>query len=334
MAMRIFVTGATGFVGRNFLTWLLAHQPDVEITCLARDPKKAKAQWPQQPSNLHWLHGDLLEPATYQAAVVQADRVFHLAALVSLKNGPDFYRMNTDATHCLVNALSGSKLLQRLVFLGSISAVDRPLDQPAIGPLTEESVPHPNTDYGKSKLQAGECIIRSGLPYTILRPPYIFGPHARRNSSIDRLVRDMLAGATYLRFPFPGRASVITVDDLSEMLWLAGWHPKAKNETFFVANPSSPRITDAFAQLAQALEVPFEPLQLSPEQIERYQRRWAAAHPNHLVLRILFEDFFYCSVDKWVRLTGHQPQAGYQAGLERMIGWYRAQERLHTNTIS
>lgn len=322
--MRIFVTGATGFVGRNFLIWLLEHVPDVEMTCLVRDLNKAKAQWPQQPPNIHWLAGDLLEPSRYQAAIRQADWVFHLAALVSLKNGPEFYRMNTDATRCLVNTLAGNSMMKRLVFLSSISAVDRPFSQPAIGPLKEESLPHPNTDYGKSKLQAEEMISRSGLPYTILRPPYILGPHARPNSSMDRLIRDMLAGASYLRFPFPGRASAIAVDDLSDMLWLAGQHPHAENETFFVANPEPLRVADAVADLAQALQVPFQPLHLSPNQIERYRRRWYTTQPNHLVLRILFEDFFYCSADKWIRLTGHRPQYGYQAGLERMIDWYRA----------
>jgi UDP-glucose 4-epimerase len=325
--MRIFMTGATGFVGRNFLAWLLAYQPNLEITCLVRDVAKVEAQWPRKPGQVRWLAGDLLEPATYRAAIRQAERVFHLAALVSLTQGGDFHRMNVEATRCLVAALTGSGHLERLVFLSSISAVDRSFDVPAVGPLTEAAIPQPSTEYGQSKRRAEECIAASGLPYTILRPPYIFGPHLRQNSSLDRLIQDISAGKAYLRFPFPGQVSVIAVEDLAEMLWLAGHHPGTENQTFFAANPEPVRIADAVAAIAQALSVPLEPLSLSAGQIERVRRRWYAAAPaNPIILRILFEDFFYCSVDSWMRTTGHRPRIDYRTALAQLSEQARVQK--------
>src|SRR5690606_22586915 len=144
---------------------------------------------------------------------------------------------NTDATQSLINALKHSVRLKRLVFLSSISAFDRPLGQPAIGLLTEESIPHPNTDYGKSKLEAEKRVEQSDLPYAILRPSYIYGPYPRINSSMDRLIRNVRDQTHYTRFPFPGRASEIYVEDLAEMIWTASQHPAAENQAFFVSNP-------------------------------------------------------------------------------------------------
>ena len=330
--MKVFLTGATGFVGRNFLDWLVRHEPDTQIDCLVRDPQKAQAQWQNMPQNINkrinWIAGDLLQPETYRSQLKQAERVVHAAALVSLRNGPEFYRMNTYATQNLLNALSGSDKLQRLVFVGSISAIDRPMDQPAIGPLTEESPPHPNTDYGKSKLMAEELVVKSGLPFAILRPAYIYGPFPRINSSMDRLIHHMTAGKSYTRFPFPGRASEVYAEDLAEMIWLATHHPNVENESFFVSNPTPVRVADAYAALAKAVGAEFKPLDLSDAELARYRSLWYRQQPDNLLLRILFEDFFACAPDKWYRLTGYRPTFGFKEGLAKTAHWYRQQGML------
>ena len=323
--MNIFITGATGFVGRNFLEWILRNEPEASITCLVRDPIKAQNQWPPDfgKGRIQWLQGDLLEPTTYAKPLQQADHVFHIAALVSLRNGPEFYRMNTEATQSLLQPLQDSNHLKRLVFLGSISAVDRPLDHPAVGPLTEESTPHPNTDYGKSKLQAEVSIQQSGLPYSILRPPYIYGPYPRINSSMDRLIHNVQDQVHYTRFPFPGRASEVYVEDLAAMIWTAAHHPATENQTLFVSNPRPVQISAVYAKLAKTLGVPFQPMSLSQAQIERFRRTLYRKDPDNVLLRVLFEDFFYCEPEKWYRLTGFKPRYGYELGMEKTVQWFR-----------
>jgi nucleoside-diphosphate-sugar epimerase len=321
--MTVFLTGSTGFVGRNLLSWLVRTQPDINVTCLVRDVNKANAQWKQTPANVTWLAGDLLEPATYARAVQQADCVFHTAALVSLRDGPEFYRMNTEATQHLVDVLKDSTRLQRLVFVGSISAIDRLLGQTAIGPLTEDSIPSPNTDYGKSKLQASALVKASGLPYVIMRPSYIYGPHPRLKSSMDRLIHDVAQGKRYTRFPFPGRVGAIFAPDLAEMLWIAAHHPQAANETFFIANPEPSTVADVFADVAAELGVPYSPMPVSAEAMPRFHRLMRTQDPKNLMLRILFEDYFLCSAEKWYRLVGQMPRHGYREGLARTVAWYR-----------
>jgi nucleoside-diphosphate-sugar epimerase len=325
--MSIFITGATGFVGRNFLEWLIRHVPDVPMTCLVRDPGKAKNQWAHIPDfengRIQWLQGDLLEPAGYARQLLKAEWVFHIAALVGLRNGPEFYQANTETTRSLLTVLKDSSQLKRLVDVSSISAIDRPLNTVADSPLTEESPACPNTDYGKSKLQAEELVKQSGLPYSILRPPYIYGPYPRINSSMDRLIHDVQAQRHYTRFPFPGRASEIYVEDLAEMIWVASQHPAAENQVFFVANPHPVRIGEVYPKVAKALRVPHQGLSIPNHQIERIQRHLYRKQPENVLLRVMFEDFFHCSAEKWYRLTDFKLRYGFEEGLFRTVRWFQ-----------
>lgn len=323
--MRIFVTGATGFVGRNLLNFLVRTFPEASISCLVRDSQKAETQWPDLPTNVQWLSGDLLYPKTYQSALQNAELVFHTAALVSLRNGPEFYTQNTDATRHLVETLKTSHHLKRLLFVGSISAVDRDWHQPALEPLSDLSPCQPNTDYGKSKLQAEQCVMDSGLPYTVVIPAYIYGPYARPNSSMDRLIRDMAAGKKYTRFPFPGFASEVYVEDLAEMLWVSATHANTLNQRYFISNPEPIQLHQAYQLLAEALKIPYKPLPIKPHEIERYRSHWHNTHPDSLVLRILFESYFACLPDRWYQTTGFTPRYGLREGIAKTVQWYRAQ---------
>lgn len=82
--MKIFVTGATGFIGGR-LAQKLAARGDT-VVCLARDPSQVKTN--AALPGLQWVRGDVTEPATFQAAMRGSDAVFHLAGLY--KFGPKY----------------------------------------------------------------------------------------------------------------------------------------------------------------------------------------------------------------------------------------------------
>jgi nucleoside-diphosphate-sugar epimerase len=252
-----------------------------------------------------------------------AELVFHVAALVGLRDGEAFFTQNTTATRHFVDTLIPSNRLRRLVFVSSISATDREPGSPATDCLTEAFPPQPQTDYGRSKLQAEQCIIASGLPHTILVPAYIYGPYLRAGSSTERLIQDLRAGKRYTRFPFPGAISAIHTEDLSQALWIAANHPHTLNERFLISNPEPVPIVDAFATLANCLGLNHtftpSPITLSEADLARYRRQKPSPGSNPILRRILWEHYFACSPAKWYQATGHQAQIAFDDGVRRTL---------------
>ncbi len=339
--MTIFITGATGFVGRNFVEFLLKHKPHLKLICLVRDLEKAKYM---EEKGIQVIQGDLLNPESYQEAISEATFVFHMAALVGLKNGSEFYVANRDATEALLSTLNSAssektskKALKRFVFLSSIAAIDRPWPKNSLqsfntpyfkGPLDEASPICPGTDYGKSKRQAEELIMASGLPYSILRPAYIYGPHPRINSSMDKVIYHIRDRVPYTQFPFPGISSEIYVEDLAEALWHSAIHEGALNQDFFVANPKPQSVSNFFKSVADRLKVPYAPKILSESLMKRFMRYQLALNPTNPVVRILYTNYFHCSPKKFKTLTGYTPRIGFESGLTRTLDWYRREGKL------
>ena len=320
--MRVFLTGATGFVGRNVLQWLLENVPDARIECLVRSWEKA-ALLPEDP-RVKIIYGDLLKPETYKRDLVDEEIVIHTAALVSLRNGPEFYEANVEATRNLLNISAQRKALKRFVFVGSISSYEHSPEEKNISePLTENAVPFPSTDYGKSKLQAQHMVATSGLPYSVMIPSYIYGPYPRLKSSMDRIIYDVRDGKPYTKIPLPGCATQIYAPDLAEAIWLGATHPQCQNQTFFVGNHTPVKVGDAYAAIAQGLGMAYKPRDVSPEAIARLKKLVYQKRPNEAFVKVLFENYFWASSEKLSRLTGWQPRHTLAEGVEKTLLWYR-----------
>ncbi|MDA1183877.1 MAG: NAD-dependent epimerase/dehydratase family protein [Acidobacteria bacterium] len=88
--MRIFLTGATGYVGSTVLDALLRGSHDV--TALVRDPEKAERL---SLRGVHPILGDLSAPASYAEAAEACDAIVH-TAYESSKRGPQIDRQAVD----------------------------------------------------------------------------------------------------------------------------------------------------------------------------------------------------------------------------------------------
>lgn len=329
--MKAFITGATGFVGRNLILWLNQHQPDLDMICLARNPQKAEYL---DPLGIPWVHGDMMVPQSYQAAAQSCDLIFHVGGQVGLKEGDSFYPANSGAMNLLLDVAAGANHLQRLVYVSSISAVERPATTPlnaVLAPLDETCPAVPTTDYGKSKQMGEVALAVSGIPYSILRPSYIYGPYPRPQSSMDRVVYDIARQLPYTRFPFPGSISEIYVEDMAEALWIAATHPGVENEAFFISNPKPVAITELFRNLAHAIGCPYMPYMVSPKARLRIQQRLVnrATSPSEKLLnRILFENYFTCTPGLFTEKTGYSPRHSLTEGLIKTLAWYRQENLL------
>jgi len=180
------VTGATGFVGRALLEE--AARQGLEVRALARR-KQNKAP------GVEWISGDLHDVKALMKLVRKAEAVIHVAGVVNTHDPMGFHLGNVEGTLQLVEAAVAAGV-PRLVFVSSLAAREPKLSK-----------------YGHSKLHAEKLVKASGLDWTIVRPPAIYGPRDREILELFKLAKWGV-----VPMPPPGRTSLIHVADLARLL--------------------------------------------------------------------------------------------------------------------
>ena len=190
MSLRIALTGATGFVGAETLNRALA--AGLHVSALAR-----RAQPPR--ARLKWVHGSLDNAAALDTLVRDVDVVIHIAGVVNAPDRDGFEAGNARGTMTLIDAMR-RRGVRRLVHVSSLAAREPQL-----------------SDYGWSKELAERHVRASGLDWTIVRPPAIYGPGDR-----EMLELFAMAKRGVMLLPPGGRLSVIEVGDLARLLLALG----------------------------------------------------------------------------------------------------------------
>ena len=185
--MIIAVTGATGFVGQALLD--RAEQAGITIRALTRRPQEPRA-------GVEWIMGDLQAHAALRELARGAAALVHVAGVVNAPDPAGFEAGNVAGTHSVIEA-ARSEGVQRLVCVSSLSAREPGL-----------------STYGASKARAEQLVTASGLDWTIVRPPAIYGPRDTEMFEMFRIARWGLMPMP----PSEGRASLIHVDDLARLL--------------------------------------------------------------------------------------------------------------------
>ena len=185
-AKTVAITGATGFVGGATLDAAL--EQDIAVRTLTRREQPARA-------GVTWVEGTLDDAGALADLVQGVDAVVHIAGLTNTPDPADFERANVTGTANVIAAMK-AKARKRLVFVSSLSAREPSLSQ-----------------YGASKARAETLVVQSGLDWTSVRPPAVYGP---RDVDMFELFRSAKMGLVPL--PPGGGTSLIHAQDLAELL--------------------------------------------------------------------------------------------------------------------
>lgn len=170
--MKITITGATGFVGKNLINHLKTSNEVVPISVR------------YNPNTIIELSGNAL---------------IHLAGkahdLKKVSNPQEYYTVNFELTKQVFDSFLLSEA-SVFIFMSSVKAAADEVK----GVLTEENSPNPKTHYGISKLKAENYILNQKLPegkrIYILRPCMIHGPGNKGNLNL-------LYSVVKIGFPWP-----------------------------------------------------------------------------------------------------------------------------------
>jgi uncharacterized protein YbjT (DUF2867 family) len=168
--MKVFLTGATGFVGKGVLSRLTASGH--EVTCLVRPGSEAKLAQ-ADTAQVTMAPGDLFDPDSLRRAMEGAEAVIHLVGIIreQPKAGVTFSRIHVEGTRNVLQAAAQSGV-RRFVHMSALGA--------RAGAAST---------YHRTKHEAEELVKASGIPYVIFQPSVIFGPGDEFVNMLANLVR-------------------------------------------------------------------------------------------------------------------------------------------------
>ena len=228
--MHILITGASGFVGQA-LTAFLTNSGHT-VTPLQRNS------------------------AASQLTASDYDCLIHLAARAHVlrDTAQDAYQAfkaaNVDYSLKMAQ-LARQLQIPRFIFLSSIGVNGQCSQQP----FTENDIPQPHNDYAQTKWEAEQALTTffraTGTALTIIRPPLVYGPHAKANFSLL---------LSLCRHPLPlpfgaihNQRSLIGIHNLCQFIELCCRHPAAANQTFLISDDQDVSTRELVTSIKQAL---------------------------------------------------------------------------------
>ena len=227
--MKVFLTGAAGFVGSHLLTRLL--RDGHYVRALVRNSGSLRST----SDRVEEVEGDITS-ANLAPAVAGCEAVINLVGIIYERGNQTFEAVHHQGTRNLVKAAQQTGI-KRFVQMSALGA--RPENASA---------------YHTTKFAGEEEVRKSGITWVILRPSLIFGPGS---AFVDQMISVMKA-APLLR-PVPGsgeyRFRPLHVDDVCECFAQSINNPKATNQTINLVGGEELTLNQIAAEIAACLSI-------------------------------------------------------------------------------
>ena len=189
--MRVFLTGATGFVGSHVAQALRAGGADLRL--LTRKTSRTKHL---EELNAELIYGDLRQPENLRAAITGCDGLIHVAADYRLwVRDPDaMYASNVEGTRQLLR-LARQAGVRRAVYTSSVATMGFRSDGSVVDEATPVSIAQMIGHYKRSKFMAEQEAIaaaQAGQHVIILNPTTPIGANDAKPTPTGRIVVDFL----------------------------------------------------------------------------------------------------------------------------------------------
>lgn len=169
-AATIFVTGATGFVGRNLVEKLISSGN--RVRCLVR--KSSRADFLKEMPAVEVFYGDLFDETLLRQCISGVSTVYHVAGCVTALTQQEMLDVNAGYTRKIAEICAEQPTPPVVVYVSSLAAAGPSAKN---RPHVESDVPAPVSHYGISKLAAENALreYADRVPISVVRPGIVFG---------------------------------------------------------------------------------------------------------------------------------------------------------------
>lgn len=228
----ILVTGAMGTVGMHFCRTILDRN---QGNLVAVGRTKAHISGYAQPV----LAKDIGPNTVWRDVIKGVDIVVHLAAIVhrmkDSASAEEHVRVNIDGTRKLLSAAIEAGV-KRFVFVSTVKVMGEKSEGDSV--LDEKAKANPADDYSRSKYEAERIVRRmcqeGAMNYVIVRPTMVYGPGDKGN--FGRMCRLVASGIPLPFGSVRNSRSMVSIDNLCDLLLLACFRDHARNEVFCAAD--------------------------------------------------------------------------------------------------
>ena len=264
--MGTLVTGANGFVGSALCARLLRDGVAVRRAVRSLGSQFSGAE----PIAI----GSLSSETDWTVALRSVEQVVHLAARVHVMNDKstdpltDFRLVNVESTANLARQAAAAGI-RRFVYLSSVKVNGEFTQEGRL--FAADDAPAPEDPYGVSKHEAEQLLrqiaTETGMKVVIIRPPLVYGPGVKAN--FESMMRWLARGVPLpLAAVTQNRRSLVSLNNLVDLIVTCLHHPAAANQTFLVSDGEDISTAELLRRMGTALGHPARLFYVPPSMLK------------------------------------------------------------------
>ena len=325
------ITGATGWLGKNFLKKLISNQQTSEVRILSSTSEFDKLE-ENIKSNIILFEGDIRNKETLFPFFKNTEEavLIHLAGCIHPKIfSKDFDEINFIGTKNVIDISLVSRVSKAIVISSNSPMGCNPTKEHL---FTEESPYLPYMGYGKSKYKMENYLraisIKNTAPITIIRAPWFYGPYQPpRQKQFFEMIRK---GKVPIVGSGENKRSMVFVENLCDGINLVVESKKANNQIFWIADRLPYSMNEIIDTVEDILEKDFgvicarkrvklpnivsdiaQVVDWSIQKMGLYNQKF------HVLSEM--NKNISCSIEKANRILGYNPRVSLREGMRKSL---------------